>query len=110
VEAIQERIAEITFSANLVREMSQFTQALAHARPGFGGSGSLDRRLLNTHIHMVDSSGLASLQGTGTKLLAHAPFMQSLMRQGQERAHQWLATDFDCVGRRTSVDLEKWFS
>ena len=59
---------------------------------------------------MVDTGGLASLQGTGTKLLAHAPFMQRLMGQGQERARQWLATDFDCVGRRTSVDLEKWFS
>jgi len=110
VEAIQERIAELTFSANLVREMSLFTQALAQARPGFGSAGSLDRRLLNARLHMVDSSGLASLQGTGSKLLAHAPFMQSLMRQGQERANQWLATDFNCVGSRTSVDLEKWFS
>ena len=110
VEAIQERIAELTFSANLVREMSLFTQALAHARPGFAGSGSLDRRLQNARIHMVDSAGLASLQGTGTKLLAHAPFMQRLMRQGQERARQWLAADFDCVGRRTSVDLAQWFS
>ena len=110
VEAIQERVAEITFSANLVREMSLFTQALAHSRRGFAGTGNLDRRLQNARFHMVDSGGLASLQGTGTKLLAHTPFMQSLMRQGQERARQWLGADFDCVGKRTSVDLEYWFS
>ena len=110
VQAIRERITEITFSANLMREMQLFTQALAHARPGFLGTGSLDRRLQNARFHMVDCAGLTSLQGSATKMLAHAPFMQSLMRQGQERARQWLATDFDCVGRRTSVDLEKWFS
>jgi NTE family protein len=109
VEAIQERIAEITFSANLVREMCQFTRALAHARTGFALPGSLDRHLLNTRFHMIDTHGLTSLQGTSTKLLAHAPFMQRLMLQGQERAQQWLATDFDCVGKRTSVDLQKWF-
>jgi NTE family protein len=109
VEAIQERIAEITFSANLVREMCQFTRALAHARTGFALPGSLDRHLLNTRFHMIDTHGLTSLQGTSTKLLAHAPFMQRLMLQGQERAQQWLATDFDCVGKRTSVDLPKWF-
>ncbi len=108
VEAIRDRIAEITFSANLVREMCLFTQALAHARPGF--AGSLDRRLLKARFHMVDTSALASLEGTSTKLLAHAPFMQRLMLQGQERAQQWLATDFDSVGRRTSVDLRKYFS
>jgi predicted acylesterase/phospholipase RssA len=43
-------------------------------------------------------------------LLAHAPFMQRLMLQGQERAQQWLATDFDCVEKRISVDLQKWFA
>jgi hypothetical protein len=36
--------------------------------------------------------------------------MQRLMLQGQERAQQWLATDFDCVEKRTSVDLQKWFA
>lgn len=109
VEAIQERIAEITFSSNLLREMAMITQSLAHARPSMVSGGSLDRRLRNVRFHMVDSSGLAVLQESGSKLLAHAPFMNLLKQQGSERANQWLATDFEWVGKRTSIDLEKCF-
>jgi NTE family protein len=109
VESIQQRIAEITFTSNLVHEMSLFTQALAYSRQGNAATGRLERLLNNARFHMVDSSGLTGLQGTETKLLAYAPFMQILMHQGRARAKQWLATDFEYAGRQTSVDLEKWF-
>ena len=108
-EAIQERIAEITFSSHLMREMSLFNQALAHARGGLAHSGRLERRLKNARFHMVDSSGLSSLQGTETKLLAYAPFLQMLMQQGRARATQWLAGDSQYLGKSTSIDLLKCF-
>ena len=59
---------------------------------------------------MIDSSGLPSLQRTETKLLAHAPFLELLRGQGQERGGAWLAASADSVGRHSTVDMGKLFN
>ena len=58
---------------------------------------------------MIDSSELPSLQRSDTKLLAHGPFLDLLRAQGRERATAWLAEHADGIGRRSTVDVEKWF-
>ena len=58
---------------------------------------------------MIDSSELPSLQRSDTKLLAHRPFLDLLRAQGRERATAWLAEHADGIGRRSTVDVEKWF-
>ena len=60
-------------------------------------------------FHMIDTSQLASLQRTETKLLAHGPFLELLRGQGRERAATWLSNHSDAVGRRSTVDVKKWF-
>jgi NTE family protein len=61
-------------------------------------------------FHMIDSSQLESLQRTDTKLLAHGPFLELLRGQGRERAIAWLADHSRGVGRRSTVDVKKWFA
>jgi NTE family protein len=109
VEEIDARIAEIAFSAHFMREMRTFAQAAAFARPGLLPGGRLERRLARTRFHMIDSSALATLQRTGTKLLAYGPFLQRLRTQGQERGAEWLARHAADVGRRATVDLAERF-
>ena len=58
---------------------------------------------------MIDSSQLASLERTDTKLLAHTPFLERLREQGRERAQAWLAAHVDAVGRHSSVDMRALF-
>ena len=60
-------------------------------------------------FHMIDASELVSLQRTETKLLAHGPFLELLCGQGRERAAAWLSESADGIGRRSTVDMKKWF-
>jgi NTE family protein len=110
VEEIDARIVELAFSAHFMREMRMFSHAVDYASPGFLTMGRLERRLQKMHFHMIDSSQLASLQRSDTKLLAHSPFLERLRDQGRARATTWLAEHFDGVGRRSTIDVKKCFA
>lgn len=110
VEEIESRVIELAVCANFMREMRMFAHAADFSSPTFLALGRLERRLQNMRFHMVDSSELASLERTEIKLLAHGGFLALLRRQGSERAAQWLSAHSGDVGKRSSVDVRKWFS
>ncbi len=110
VDEIEDRIAELAFSAHFMREMRMFAHAIDFSSPTFLTMGRLERRLQKMRFHMIDSSQLASLERSETKLLAHPPFLELLREQGRARAAAWLAEHFDDVGRRSTVDVKKWFA
>ncbi|MEI8170468.1 MAG: patatin-like phospholipase family protein [Rhodoferax sp.] len=110
VEQIEARIAELTFSANFMREMRMFAQAIEFSSPSFVTWGSLERRLQKLRFHMIDSSQVVSLQRTETKLIAHTPFLALLRDQGRERAVEWLSNHRGDIGRRATVDLKQCFT
>lgn len=109
VEEIEARIVELAFSAHFMREMRMFAQATTFARPSFLTHGRLERRLHQVRFHMIDTSDLASLQRSDTKLLAYGPFLERLREQGRERAAAWLADHAQDVGRRSTVDVNQRF-
>lgn len=110
VQEIEARIVELAFSATFMREMQMFAHALEFSSLSFLTMGRLERRLRKMRFHMIDSTQLASLQRTETKLLAYGPFLELLRGQGRERAAAWLAEHFDGVGRRSTLDVRKWFT
>lgn len=110
MEEIESRIAELAFSANFMREMRMFVHAAEFSSPTFITWGRLERRLQKMRFHMIDASELVSLQRTETKLLAHAPFLDLLKGQGRERTNDWLTQSAAGIGRRSTVDMKKWFS
>jgi NTE family protein len=109
VAEIEARIMELAFSANFMREMRMFAQATEFASPAFLTMGRLERRLRKMRFHMIDSSKVVSLQRSDTQVLAHGPFLELLRGQGCECATAWLSDHGDGVGRRSTVDLKKWF-
>lgn len=109
VDEIDARIVELAFSANFMREMRMFAQAIDQSRPALLNLGRLERRLQKLRFHMVDTGGVASLHRTDTKLLAHAPFLDMLKSQGRERAQAWLDTHFVGVGQRSTINLRQCF-
>lgn len=109
VAEIEARIVELAFSANFMREMRMFAQATEFSSPTFLTWGRLERRLQKMRFHMIDSSQLLSLQRSETKLLAHRPFLELLREQGRERAASWLIEHAGEIGRRSTVDVKKWF-
>ncbi|MBS0316884.1 MAG: patatin-like phospholipase family protein [Proteobacteria bacterium] len=106
---IDERILELAFSAHFMREMRTLSEAMAYARAGFGGFGRLERRLKKLRFHMIDSSRIASLQRTETKMLAYGPFLELLRDQGRERAQALLDRHGDAFGRHSTLNLRRWF-
>jgi NTE family protein len=110
VDEIEARILELGFSANFMREMRMFALATTFASPSFLSFGRLERRLRQMRFHMIDSSGVPDLQRTETQVLAHAPFLERLRDAGRERASAWLEAHAADVGRRGSLDLQRWFA
>ncbi len=113
IEDIEARIAEIAFSAHFMREMRMFAMARSFARSklsAWGRLGRLERRLQAVRFHMVDSSDLASLQRTDTKMLAYGPFLQRLREQGQQRGAAWVLQHAADVGQRATLDIEANFA
>jgi NTE family protein len=109
VEQIEQRIAELAFSAHFLREMRMFAQASAFARPGLLAQGRLETRLRQVRFHMIDADDLVSLQRTQTKLLAYGPFLERLRAQGHERGSAWLAQHALAIGRRGTLDVQRHF-
>lgn len=87
-----------------------FARASAYANSSFPAMGRLERRLQKLRFHMIDSSEVASLQRTDTKMLAHGPFLELLREQGRSCAEAWLSGAFENVGRRATVDIGRLFS
>lgn len=109
VEQIEARIAELSFSANFMREMRMFALASDFSGPAFLTMGRLERRLQRMRFHMIDSSQLASLQRSDTKLLAYSPFLDALRDQGRERAQAWLSERAAGLGLRSTIDVKEHF-
>jgi NTE family protein len=109
VKEIDERITELSFNATFMREMQTFARAAEFSDLSPHTDGNLESKLRAMRVHMIDVCGLASLERTETKALAHAPFLEMLCGQGRERAARWLEEHAEDVGNRSSVDMQKWF-
>jgi NTE family protein len=110
VKEIDARIAELSFSANFMREMQTFARASEFSDLSAETNGTFESKLRAMRFHMIDVNNLSSLERTDTKALAHAPFLELLRDQGRERAAAWLGQHAGDVGERSSVDVQKWFA
>ena len=106
---IDERITELSFSATFMREMQTSARAAEFSDLSSDTNGELESKLRSMRFHMIDVRHLASLERTETKALAHTPFLETLRVQGRERAATWLGKHANDVGKRSSVDVQKWF-
>lgn len=102
---IFDRINEISFNSSLMREMRaiEFVTRLID-------EAALDatkyKRML---VHSIrDDAGMAQL-GVATKLNPDWEFLCRLRDAGRNRAAQWLDSNFDRVGRDSSIDLAEVF-
>jgi NTE family protein len=106
---IETRIAELGFSAHFMREMHLYAHAAEFAGPPWLALGRLQRRLRRMRFHMIDTSDVAALKRSDTKLLAYGPFLELLRTQGRSCADAWLAKEYDAIGRHSSIDLAQLF-
>ena len=109
VREIEERIAELSFSATFMREMQTFARAAEFSARSADAAGSLEQKLGSARFHMIDASGVDGMARAETKALAHGPFLEMLRLRGRERAQNWLVDSADQVGHRGTVEMGRWF-
>ncbi|WFT78573.1 patatin-like phospholipase family protein [Methylobacterium sp. CB376] len=104
-QEIRDRLNEITFNGNLLRELRaiDFVQGLVDE----GALATEGYRPLR--LHRIDGSGELDDYTAATKLKAQWPFLLRLRDAGRAAARAWLDQHFDAVGRESSLDLRAMY-
>jgi NTE family protein len=101
---IMNRLNEITFNAALLAELRQIAlmdhvlDRAPHA--AFDGVRCL-------HVHMIEAERAMAALGVTSKLNTDMDFLLHLKEVGRRTAERWLAENFDAIGVRSTLDLEK---
>lgn len=105
---IGQRLSEISFSSAFFTELSALALAKREAENSTLAFGSLERRLRQLNLHMIDANELMEQLTNLSKLNTQASFIGSLFQQGRERAAEWLEQNFAQVGRTSTFDLGRF--
>jgi NTE family protein len=60
-------------------------------------------------IHMIEDEPAMESLGIASKLNTDMDFLLYLKRLGRETAERWLQENFDALGHRSTVDIQKKF-
>ncbi len=102
---ILDRINEISFNAALMREMRSIEFVSRMIDDGTIAKGRMKRML----IHAVEAEDAFGELGVSSKLNPDWDFLTYLFEIGRERCDNWIAENFDKIGRESSVDLRERF-
>jgi len=99
---IHDRLNEITFNGNLLRELRAvaFVKSLIEA-----GKLSPDE-YKNVHLHRIDAGGVLDDHGASSKRKAEWDFFVQLCDAGRRTARSWLAAHYGAIGIRGTLDLQ----
>ncbi len=106
---IKNRIQELAFNSNFLREMRMFAHLRASVSQSWPSFGRFERRIARTNFHVVDAEDLMSELPSDTKLAVSLRFFETLKDKGRERARAWLQTHHAHLGKRSSVMLSELF-
>ncbi|HWW12927.1 MAG TPA: patatin-like phospholipase family protein, partial [Brevundimonas sp.] len=105
---IMDRLNEIVFNAPLVSELRAFALLQSLIADGRLQTGNRHRAQA-IRMHAIDSDRWLSPLSLGSKFDTEWTFLNRLKGYGREAAEDWLATCFDDVGERSSVDIKARF-
>lgn len=100
-QEIQNRLNEITFNANLMRELRAI-DVMHDVLAGQEPDGATDKRVF---IHRIDGTEALDDYDASSRLDARWRGLERLRDRGREAAQHWLAERFDGVGRESTLDL-----
>jgi NTE family protein len=99
---IQDRLNEITFNANLMRELRAIDFVDGLIEEGVLGQGQYQRVL----VHRIDGTDALEDYNAASKLDARWRVFLRLRDKGRRAAEAWLGEHYDKIGRSCSLDLE----
>jgi NTE family protein len=125
-EEIRARAMELAFNTSLLREMLLFANVMAYSRAkdteSLGRKGwptslqrvlgralrepaDLERYMMETRFHLLESDDLLRRFGSATKVAADWPFLKKLHDIGYQDAEGWLTEHARQIGKESSFDL-----
>jgi NTE family protein len=102
---ILDRLNEIIFNASLVLELNGINvvnKLLAET----GAAGTHYRAI---RFHRIADDAFMQTLGVSSKSNPSLPFLEALHDKGRAAADAWLRDNPDCLGRRSSCDIERDF-
>jgi len=99
---IANRVNEITFNASLIKELRSlgFLWELIHYE-------DLEReRYRDARVHLIHGGEKMAELSVSSKFNAEWEFLTYLRDAGRDAASEWLASHYDDIGKRTTVDLD----
>jgi NTE family protein len=101
-EEIQNRLNEITFNGNLLRELRAIEFVTRLIDDGKLSSTDYKKVLM----HRIDGSGVLDDYEASSRLNAEWPFFLELRDLGRAKAQRWLKEHYDAIGVHGTLDLK----
>ena len=111
---ILDRLNEITFNSSLVKELRSLALLKRllreEGRPPGSGRAALFTRIDQLRMHRIDAESELARLGAGSKMNTSRPFLTQLHGIGYRAAHAWLEANFAHLGRRSTLDLDRYLA
>ena len=95
----------LTIAASLMREMRAISFVTDLIDEGKLASNQYKR----INVHWIEAEKQMRGLGVSSKLNARMDFLLHLKEIGRQVAGQWIATHFDAIGHRSSIDIKEMF-
>ncbi len=103
---ILDRINEISFNTSVMREMHAIAYLTSLMERGLVSDKA---ELRPIHVHMIhDEVALAGLDAS-SKFNTEPPFLEHLFQAGRTSADRWLASHYDDLGKRSTIDIKELY-
>jgi NTE family protein len=101
---IADRLNEITFNSNLMREIKSYIDVTKMIEMGY----IHDPRIERAYFHIIPISQELSRLGVRSKLDTSWTLLSRLFSVGREQADKWLTKHYNDIGQRSTLDMEEW--
>jgi NTE family protein len=99
---IHDRLNEITFNGNLLREL----RAVAFVKRLIEEGKLSPDEYKNVHLHRIDGSGVLDDYESSSKRNVEWDFFVQLRDAGRRTARSWLAANYAAIGARGTFDVQ----
>lgn len=101
---IADRVNEITFNSNLMREIRSYVDVTRMIEEGT----IQDPRIERAFFHIIPIDPILGQLGVRSKLDTSRPLLNRLFALGRKQADLWLGKNFDDIGKRSTLNLDEW--
>lgn len=100
------RVNEISFNTSLIKELRAIhlmQQMLDGKGVDLGAAGQ-------TYLHLIHADAEVQNLSASSKSNAEWAYLRLLFKQGRSWADAWLDQNAESIGKRSTLDLDEWFS